>query len=170
MAPVNLYLLWKWSDLFLLIEGNWHVWRPEGVVLPCPNVLFGLTAAFLYLQFVNLNEFVALHGLKCHPVGVGGMPPSQLMSSVQAQTSIPLGRKISSMSMESNVYLLICILPLLSLYFLALPILLIGKCIFFHWQFLGGSFRSVSPTFRPFPILHTLSLSNYQLDNFCSSN
>lgn len=36
------------QDSLFLAGGNEYIWMPEGVVLPCPNVLLGFTA-FLYL-------------------------------------------------------------------------------------------------------------------------
>lgn len=56
-----------------------------------PDVFLGLTE-FSYFQFVNFNWYMVLRGWKHHPVGVG-VESAQLVSSVQLQTSISLGKK-----------------------------------------------------------------------------
>lgn len=87
----------------------------------------------------------------------------------QMSLVVAVGRKISLMSIEPKVYLPICILLLVSLYFLALSIVLIGKYIFFHWQFLEEIFKSISPTFRPLPNAQ-YPIPLQLLNTFCSGH
>lgn len=81
----------------------------------------------------------------------------------------PSGKKKSSMLLEPKVYLLICILPLLSVFkvFISLPYqqLLLGKIHFFFKQFLEENVRSISPIFRTLP--NTQYLPNHALATKC---
>lgn len=57
-----------------------------------PGVFLGFTE-FSYFQFVIFNWYMVLRGWKHHSVGIG-VEGAQLVSSVQLQTSISLGKKI----------------------------------------------------------------------------